>query len=141
MTIQELKQAGALIYACEGTGPRKDPRSKNRYIYSIEFTNSKPQLIKLFAKFLRKILKIDESRLRGQLFTYPDHNKEKLINFWSQTSGIPNNQFQKVIELKQKNPKFKPNPNGTFKIRYSCKSDFLKLEKITNEIWRDAKVA
>lgn len=128
-----------MLYACEGTKARVDKRY-NRLIYSIELTNSEPNIIRIFSLFLRRILKIDESRVRGQLFYYPDLDEKKLVDFWSKESKIPKEQFQKSILLQGKN-RFKPNPNGTFKIRYSCKKDFLKLQKIINSIWRDRIVA
>ncbi len=135
-----LKIAGAMIYACEGTKARRDSRYENHYIYSIELTNSRPEIIKIFAKFLRKVLIVKEERLRGQLFLYPDHNKEKLVKYWSLVSGIPISQFQKVIMLKQKNSKYKPNPLGTFKIRYNHKVDFFRLQVMITEVWKNAGV-
>lgn len=140
MTRKELTIAGAMLYACEGTKLRRDLRYKNYFIYAIEMTNSRPQIIALFARFLRDILKIDKLRLRGQLFIYPDHDEKKLVKLWSRISGIPTLQFQKVIRLTQKNSKYKPNPLGTFKIRYNHKVDFLRLQAIITEIWNDAGV-
>ncbi len=140
MNRRELKQAGALLYACEGSVLRKDHRGVNRYIYAIDFTNCRPQIIALFTKFLREILNVDPKRLRGQLFIYPDHNKNQLIKYWSKITKIPITQFQKVILLKQKNVKYKPNIRGTFKIRYSSKETFLKLQDIIEAVWRDAGV-
>lgn len=138
MTPRQLAIAGAMIYACEGTKARRDYRYENRYIYSIELTNSKPEIIRLFSKFLIEVLKVDKNRLRGQLFIYPNHDKEELIQFWSEISGIPKGQFQKPIILVQKNSKYKPNPLGTFKIRYSHKEDFFKLQKMISDVWKDA---
>lgn len=138
MNIKELTILGASLYACEGTKERRDYRSENRYIYSIELTNSDPRIIKTFSVFLKKIIKADWSRVRGQIFLYPDLSEKKLKSVWSKSSGIPLRKFQKSIYLKQKFGKFKPNPLGTFKIRYSCKEDFLKLKTIIENMWRDA---
>ncbi len=138
MTNKHLTIAGTMIYACEGTKARRDYRSKNGYNYAIELTNSQPETISLFSMFLKEILKIDWQRVRGQLFIYPDHNKEKLIDFWSKVANIPTSQFQKPILLTQKNSKYKPNPLGTFKIRYNSKEDFLKLQTMIGKVWREA---
>lgn len=126
-----------MLYACEGTKARIDKRY-NRLIYSVELTNSDPKIIKAFRIFLDSIIKIDRKRIHGQLFFYPDLNEAKLTKFWSKTSSIPISQFNKSICLKKKDGKFKANPLGTFKIRYSCKEDFLKIQKIIDRIWRDA---
>ncbi len=140
MNKEKLSILGASLYVCEGTKARRDYRRKNGYIYSIELTNSDPLVIKCFSKFLKKIIKADWSRVRGQLFLYPDLEEEKIKKIWSKGSEIPLNQFQKSIYLKQKRGKFKHNPLGTFKIRYTCKEDFIKLQKIIEKVWRDAGV-
>lgn len=137
MDKKTLKIIGAMIYACEGTKARIDKRY-NRLLYSIELTNSDPNIIRLFRLFLDKIIKINKERIRGQLFFYPDLNEKKLIDFWSKISLIPVNQFNKSICLKEKKGKFKANPLGTFKIRYSSKKDFLILQKIIENVWRGA---
>lgn len=128
-----------MLYACEGTKARKDKRY-DRLIYSIELTNSDQNIIYTFSLFLKNILEADWSRVRGQLFYYPDLNEKELVRFWSEKSEIPIEQFQKSILLKS-NPRFKPNPLGTFKIRYSCKKDFLRLQEMIENIWRDRIVA
>jgi hypothetical protein len=138
MTRSELRLAGALLYECEGTKLRKDPRYKNTYIYAIEFTNSNPALVALFLRFMREELRISMKEVKGQLFLYPDLNERKVIRAWSKKTGIPRTQFQKVIMLKAKISKFKPNPLGTFKVRFSGKEKFLKLRTIIDKVWQDA---
>lgn len=140
MTIKELEIIGAMLYVCEGTKARRDFRTKNGYIYSIELTNSDPRIIKIFSVFLKKIIKADWSRVKGQIFFYPDLNEEDLVFYWSKISNISPSKFQKSICLKSKIGKFKASPWGTFKLRYSCKSDFLKLQSTIEKIWRDARV-
>lgn len=140
MNKKELTILGASLYACEGTKERRDYRSKNRYIYSIELTNSDPCIIKGFSIFLRKIIKADWGRVKGQIFLYPDLSENKLKSIWSRASGIPLAKFQRSIYLKQKFGKFKSNPLGTFKLRYSCKKDFLKLKKIIGNMWIGAGI-
>ena len=140
MNSKELTILGTSLYACEGTKARRDFRSKNRLICSIELTNSDPRIIKSFSLFLKKIIKADWVRVKGQLFIYPDLNEKKLKSIWSKASQIPFSQFQKSIFLKEKIGKFKSNPLGTFKIRYSCKEDFLRLQIMIENLWRDAGV-
>ncbi len=135
-----LTRIGAAMYVCEGTKARRDYRGIDRYIYSIELTNSDPKIIQVFSKFLKEIIEADWTRVRGQLFIYPDLDENILKQFWSKISMIPINQFQKSIILKAKTNKFRPSPYGTFKLRYSCKKDFFKLQKLINDLWRDAGV-
>lgn len=138
MTLRELKTAGALLYVCEGTKLRKDPRYKNTYIYAIEFTNSDPKIVSLFLRFMVSVLKIDKERIKAQLFIYPDLNQKKVMKAWSVHTGLPLAQFQKIIMLKAKISKFKPNPLGTLKIRFSGKKEFLRLQEIIEAMWADA---
>ncbi|MEK7573897.1 MAG: hypothetical protein AAB531_05765 [Patescibacteria group bacterium] len=119
------------MYICEGTKLRTDNR--NRKVHSVEFTNTDPRVIKLFLEFLRKIINAEEQRIKAELFIYPDHDEEGLIEFWSKSTKIPKERFNKTIRLKQKNYKFKPNPLGTFKIRYHHKKHFLRIQDMINE--------
>lgn len=132
MRISELELAGAILYKTEGTRLRRNSRypTGNTFYYAIEFTNSDPVLIKIFLEFLKKIIKVKRNNIRCELFVYPDHDKEKLENFWSQVTTLPLKQFHKTILLKVKNSKYKPNPLGTCKIRYNSKTDYLKLNEI-----------
>jgi len=136
MNNKELTKAAALLYMCEGTKERLDKRN-GRYIYSIEFTNSDPKIIKLFCLFLYKVIKVKKEKIRGQLFTYPDTKIKMITKYWSKISEIPVTQFQKTIVLKKIGYRFKPNPLGTFKVRYGSKVDFLRLREMINNVWND----
>ncbi len=132
---RELKIAGVVLYSCEGTRLRRDKRRKgDAYYWVIEFTNSNPKLVKLFLVFLRKIIKISEARLKGQLFIYDDLEILELEEMWSKETGIPLSNFNKTIVLKAKSSKYKPNPNGTFKTRYHSKEACQRLSLLVNEV-------
>ncbi len=136
-TTRELSIIGAVLYSCEGTRLRKDKRRKNDvYYWVIEFTNSEPNIIKLFLEFLRKIIKIDERRLKAQLFVHEDLKKEKLVKLWSKVAKISPGNFNKTIILKSKNLKFKISPYGTLKIRYHSKEAFQKLTLFINKVFK-----
>jgi len=97
LTKRDLKIIGAVLYSCEGTKLRRDKRRKNEiYYWVIEFTNSSPRLIKLFAAFLRKIIKIEEVKLKGQLILYNDLDRKRLEQYWSKVSGFPLVNFNKT---------------------------------------------
>lgn len=138
MTLKELRLAGALLYVCEGTKLRKDLRYTNTYLYSIEFTNSDPLIIALFRTFMVKTLEIDPQKIKAQLFLYPDQDIQKVRDEWSRRIEIPADQFQKIIMLKAKISKFKPNPLGTIKIRYTNKEKFLLLQLTIEDLWKRA---
>ncbi|MFA4858655.1 MAG: hypothetical protein WC636_05205 [Candidatus Margulisiibacteriota bacterium] len=134
-TYKELEIIGAILYSCEGTRLRIDKRRKNKTFYwAIEFTNSNPKLIKLFILFLNKCIIIDKNRLKGQLFIYNDLNINKLEKYWSRISKIPLKYLNKTIIFKAKNVKYKPNPIGTFKVRYHSKVAFTRLAQIIKKV-------
>lgn len=85
--------------------------------------------------FLRRIIKAEESRIKAQLFIYPDHDESHLLNYWSGVTDIPLGRFNQVIRLRQRNSKYKPSPFGTIKIRYTHKEHFLKIQGIINQIF------
>ena len=140
MNRSDLKIIGAMLYVCEGTKARRDFRTKHGYTYSIELTNSDPKIIRIFNIFLKKIIKADWTRVRGQILTYPDLVENDLLKYWSKVADIPLSQFQKSITLGAKNGKFRPSPFGTFKVRYACKKDFLKMQSVIDDVWKRAGV-
>jgi len=92
----------------------------------VDFTNSNPKMISLFAKFLRQIYQVKETRLRCLLYCYPSHNPKKLINFWSKITHIPPSQFIKPY-IRQDGGKIRDKmKHGLVHIRYSDKR-LLKL--------------
>lgn len=132
MTNNQLEISGVLLFKCEGLKLRKDKRypKANVFQYAIEFTNSDPILIKLFLRFLREILEIEENKLKCEIFIYDDLNKLNLEQYWSEITNITKDRFHKTIILKAKNSKYKPNPRGTCKLRYFSKQKFLELNRI-----------
>lgn len=135
---RELSLIGASLYLCEGTKKRVDSRGWANY--SVEFTNIDPRVIKLFLKFLRKVIKVKEDKIKAELFIYPDHKERVLIDYWSNLTKIPTMRFHKTIFLRQKNIKFKPNPLGILKIRCFSKKDFIKIQSIINRIFGEERV-
>ena len=85
-TDSDLRLLGAALYLCEGTKLRVDNRGWKHH--DIEFTNTDPRMLRVFITFVRKILKVEEKRMRFQLFIYPDHSEKKLVDFWCRTLSI-----------------------------------------------------
>lgn len=135
MNFEELRKVGAALYLCEGTRMRLLRTQFNRKHYAIEFTNKEPRMMRVFMKFLREVIEPEEERVKAQLFVYPDLDEVRLKKYWSKVVHIPIRRFNKSILLVQKNQRFKPNPLGTLKIRYTHKEHFLKLQGIIDEVF------
>lgn len=133
ISARELSLLGASLYLCEGTKERSLKRGGK--VFAVEFTNTDARTINMFLRFLREIIGADESRIKAELFIYPDLNENDLKRYWSDETRISLDRFQKTIVFKQKKSVFKPSPFGTIKIRYSHKEHFLKIKKLIDEIF------
>lgn len=109
---EKLRIAGIMLYWGEGT------KSGN----TVTFTNSDPDMVKFFLKFLRVICGIDETRLRILLHCYHDQEEEELKEFWAVNTNIPINQFSKTfVHIKKTGTYKKISKYGTISLRYSDK--------------------
>ena len=133
LSKKELTLIGASLYICEGAKLRVDNRGWKQY--AVDFTNTNPDVIKVFLRFLREILHAEESRIKAQLFVYPDIEEAKTLEFWSSLTKIPVGRFNKIIHLSQRSGRFKPSKFGTLKIRYHHKKHFLKIQDIIAKVF------
>jgi hypothetical protein len=107
---EQLKVAGSMLYWGEGTKERG----------SVAFSNSNPEMIELFVRFLRVICGIDDKRLHITLHHYEDHDPKQIMKFWSIITGIPLSQFYTPYLHKRKQGTYrKPSKYGTVSIQYS----------------------
>lgn len=109
---EALRLAGVMLYwaeGCKGWG-------------TVKFVNSDPSMIKLFLSFLREVCGIWEDRLKLLIHMYPDHNENKLIDFWSRVTKVPKQNFYKsFIHIKKRGTYKKKSLYGTITINYSDK--------------------
>lgn len=87
---QKLKITGIMLYWAEGS--KGSPTMRN---WTVDFANSDPKMIKIFLRFLRKICRVDEKRLRAYLYCYSNQNVDDLKKYWSQITKISLSQFTK----------------------------------------------
>ncbi len=88
----------------------------------VDFANSDYKMAVLFLKALRNVFRIDENRLRVQLFCYPNQNPTELIQFWSVVLNVPSKQFIKTYVRKIFNKdKIDRLKYGVIHIRYADK--------------------
>jgi len=114
---EHLRIAGIMLYWGEGTKSGS----------SVMFSNSDPQMIKVFLSFLREICRVEESRLRILLHIYDDQDENGLKLFWSKTTKIPESQFSKTYYHSGKKGTYKKAClYGTVSLRYSD-NELLKI--------------
>jgi hypothetical protein len=86
LSERELFLVGLFLYWGEGS------KSDN---YMTAFTNTDPDMVKIFIKWVTKCLGIKKTDLKVVLHLYKDMNIEDSIKFWSEELGLPVNQFKK----------------------------------------------
>lgn len=95
---EKLKIAGTMLYWGEG--------SKNGA--TVTFSNSDPDMVRVFMRFLRVVCGVSEEHLRLTLHYYEDHNSQELIKFWSSITKIPQSQFHTpYLHLRRKSGTYK----------------------------------
>lgn len=90
----------------------------NKNTNNISFINSDPIMIKTFLKLFRKSFNLDEKKFRGLVHIHEYHNEKETIEFWSNISKIPINQFQKSYKKPHSKIRKRDNYKGSFRIRY-----------------------
>jgi len=70
---EKLKIKSVMIYWCEGS---KSPKSN-----SVDLANCDPLMLKIFIRFLRKICRVDEKRIKIYLYAYSNQDISKNIEY------------------------------------------------------------
>ena len=118
---KELLIAGIMLYWAEGW------KKNSNYV---SFSNSDASMIQIFLNFLRRICRVDDSRLRILLHFYDNQDEAELKKYWSKVTNIPLRQFNKSFVHKGKTGNYKKKSEyGTVNIRYGDK-------KLLNQIIR-----
>lgn len=131
---KDLFIIGVSLYWAEGA-----KQKPNNVSQRVSFSNSDPEMIKIFLLWLKKICKINSKRLVFEIYlhqTVRDNQKliEKILNHWRKILKIPRN---KKINLRFKRSKLKKtntldNYFGVFRIEVRKSTDFNR--KITGWI-------
>lgn len=111
--------SGLLLYWAEGDKHQAE---------SIKFTNADPSMIALMMRWFREICRVPEEKFRIGLHIHSLHIREDIKKYWSQITGIPENQFHKIYvkrtSLRQRKHILY---NGTCTIRINNKNLFRKI--------------
>ncbi|MDE2099925.1 MAG: hypothetical protein KGL39_21915 [Patescibacteria group bacterium] len=114
---RELWLIGAMLYWAEGT------KEKDRHGSGVQFTNSDPQMIRVFLKWLSEMCKIPRERIYFDIFIHESKSADvdKIIDFWSKTTDFPKPAFSHVyIKRNKLSPRGKNSStpyHGVIKVR------------------------
>ncbi|MHB8710492.1 MAG: hypothetical protein ACYC6X_03015 [Minisyncoccota bacterium] len=115
---ERLKFAAIMLYWAEGYKVGRNV---------IDFANSDPQMALIFKRFLTKICRVDEKRIRGHIYCYEGHNITELTYYWSRLLSIPEKQFIKpyIKKAAVPGPRGLRMPHGLVHIVY-CDTKLLR---------------
>ncbi len=114
----------SLLYECEGG------KVKNG---TFSFTNSDPNLIKVFLGLLRNSFSLDEAKFRVCIHLHNYHNPNIQLDFWSRVTSIPKGNFMKPYIKLSSGDYEKANYQGCINIRYYDVSIKRKLQAIFSQ--------
>ena len=117
---------GTALYWGEGT-----TRVKQRGYQVVSFSNSDPEMIKIFMIYLRKILGIPENKIKPGIHIYPNLNPEKVKKFWSSITKLPKEKFYIFQNVSRASKFIRPKnflPYGTLNIRVNDRRLFNKIK-------------
>ena len=128
---EKLKIAGIMLYWAEGT------LNGN----TVDFTNSNPEMIRIFLKFLREICGVSEERLRVYLYAYSHKNINKIKQYWSKITGIDISQFTKpYVRTGNLNLSRRKLTYGMIHVRYNDKKLLELLKSWICECWNSSLI-
>ena len=99
LSTRELWLVGTALYWAEGTKQKEHNVSQN-----VQFSNSDPETIKIFIKWLLDICKISKENIHFRICLH-ENNKERLNDvqkYWSKVTQFPIKDFQKITWKKHK---------------------------------------
>lgn len=88
--------SGIMLYWGEG-----DKKLENG---SVSLSNSDPEMVKIFHRFLFDIAAVPKEKIRAKLIIYPDLTDSVLKNIWSRLTKIPVSQFTKSAVIQGRHP-------------------------------------
>lgn len=128
---RDLLMAGIALYWAEGYKRPQIRNGKIKTYHPVSLTNSDPNLVKLFLRFLRETCQVQESKIRAGLRIFEHQNENYLLDFWQKTTQIDSARFGKIykaisISSQRKRP-FNILPYGTIQIKVSDTSLYHKI--------------
>lgn len=124
---------GSVLYWAEGVKQKEHSPS-----LGLIFSNSDPKMIKLYLKWLKECLKIEDEELVFEIYIHKTYGKKRkdLANCWSKVTGFPPHIFGRIRYKKNKVRSYRKNRGknywGVLRIRVRRSTDLNR--KITGWI-------
>lgn len=131
---RDLMLIGASLYWAEG---QKTFNAKQGEYPFIRFSNSDPQMVILFLKFLKKILAIPKNKIRGEIYIQPNLSPHDSFTYWHSITGISKDNLKVYKALSQASKGKRPKnllPYGTIHIRVKGRLQYFKIKGLIDGI-------
>lgn len=121
LSNKELKLIGLSLYWAEGYKRLIVKDGREVSYHPISFTNSDPTMIKIFLRYIREILKVQETKISANLRIFEHMSEKNTLKFWIKETDIEKEKFSKTFVSKHplstsKRP-FNRLPFGVIQIR------------------------
>lgn len=134
LSQKDLLLIGAALYWGEGT------LRGGKHGFSVAFSNSNPDMIQVFMKFIRNILGVTENRIRVGAYIHPNINYLEAVRFWSKITKLPVSNFHVVRQVSKSSKMIRsPNflPYGTLHIKVNSRQHFYRVKGYIDGIARE----
>ena len=88
--------AGIMLYWGEG-----DSKMENG---CVKIANTDPEMIRIFALFLKKICRVANEKIKMELILYPDLKEDTCKKLWSKAGQVPLEKFIKTQVIQGRHP-------------------------------------
>lgn len=121
----ELLSMGIALYLGEGT----------KKGHGVRFTNSDPEIIRLFIRFLDKVCQVKKEKIKAWINYFDDSSYGDVLSFWVKETGIDAKNFYKPTIRKRKLGTYKKRSiYGTITILFTNKKLKDQIETWSREV-------
>lgn len=128
---RELFLVGVVLYWAEGYKKLKVRNGRSITSHSISFTNTDPEMVQMFIRFLTDIVEISQEKITAHVRLFKHLNEEETLRYWSRVTGLPKDNFYKssyvLSRASQGKRPYDRLPHGTLQIRVADTTKFHQI--------------
>ena len=108
---------------------------------AVGFTNTNPDVVAYFLRWLRRYFDVEEERLRAHLYLHEGLDLDAAVEHWSRVTRIPSEQFGKPYRaVADPSIRTAKHVNGCLTVRYSCSTTHRKVMALARRLLSSAPV-
>lgn len=96
LSKKDLLFIGTTLYWAEGYKRPVVKNGRELTHHSVSLTNSDPDLIKIYLRFLREVCNVLEDKITADIRIFEHQNTDNLLRYWEKITGIKKEKFGKV---------------------------------------------